>query len=276
MTAKIVEIKNLTYAYPDGTEALSGINLDVFEGESLGIIGPNGAGKSTLLLQLNGILRGNGHIKISGFEMNEKNLIQIRRKVGMIFQDPENQLFMPTVFDDVSFGPVNMGLTKDQTHTVVNEALEEVDMLDCINRSSHHLSFGQKKRVSIATVLSMSPEILVIDEPTSNLDPKHRRDLINLLKQFKLTQIIASHDLDLILEVCSRVILLDKGRLVITGKVLDIFSDKPLLEAHSLELPPSISCKLSAPDLTNTQKAICQINYSLQDYYNNNHKSIKE
>ena len=241
MPEKVIEIRDLNYAYPDGTRALEEINLDVFEGESLGIIGPNGAGKSTLLLHLNGILRGNSHLKILDLEIKDKNLPRIRSKVGLVFQDPDNQLFMPTVFDDVAFGPLNMGLARDRVEESVSEALKEVDMLDSIKRLSHHLSFGEKKRISIATVLSMKPEILVMDEPSSNLDPRHRRELITFLKDFKATKLVATHDLDLVLEVCSRVILLDRGRIIAQGQALALLKDKHLLEAHNLELPPSLA-----------------------------------
>ena len=241
MAKKVIEIKDLSYAYPDGTKALRDINLDVFEGESIGIIGPNGAGKSTLLLHLNGILKGNSHIKILNLEMNDKNLSRIRSKVGLVFQDPDNQLFMPTVFDDVAFGPINMMLPKDKVIASVNEALKEVDMLSSIGRVSHHLSFGEKKRISIATILSMKPEILVLDEPSSNLDPRHRRDLINLLKELKLTKIIATHDLDLVLEIASRTVLLDKGNIIAIDNTLNILRNKTLLEAHDLEMLHSLS-----------------------------------
>jgi cobalt/nickel transport system ATP-binding protein len=231
---KVIEIHNLHYTYPDGTKALCGINLEVFEGESLGIIGSNGAGKSTLLLHLNGILGGNNGVKIFGFEITEKILPKIRCKVGLVFQDPENQLFMPTVFDDVSFGPVNMGLKKGEVEDAVSNALADVDMLSFRQRSSHHLSIGEKKRVAIATVLSMAPEILVLDEPSSNLDPRHRHELINLLKRLKLTKIIASHDIDLVLEICSRIALLDGGRIVAVGDALNILQNRSLLEQYGI------------------------------------------
>jgi len=243
MLAKIIEIKNLNYSYPDQTSALADVSFDVFEGDNLGIIGPNGAGKSTLLLHLNGIFKNGGHIKIAGLDINDANLLQIRRRVGVVFQDPENQLFMPTVFEDVAFGPISMGLPEGEVKKAVAAALKAVDMSEASKRLSHHLSFGEKKRISIATVLSMNPEILVLDEPSSNLDPKHRRDLINLLKGLKLTKIIATHDLELVLEVCSRVVLLDKGQKVVEGDVLDVLSNKALLETHSLELPPSVKNK---------------------------------
>lgn len=243
MTKKAIEIKRLNFSYPDGTSALKGISLDVFEKECVGIIGPNGAGKSTLLLHLNGILRGNNHIKISDSAITKESLPLIRKKVGLVFQNPDSQLFMPTVFDDVAFGPQNMGLNKQEVQDAVSEALKEVDMLDCKSRPSHHLSIGQKKRVSIATVLSMRPEILVLDEPSSDLDPKHRRDLINILKRLEITKIIATHDLDLVLEICSRVILLDKGEVVAVGGTLDIFNNRQLLEAHSLGIPSAL-CRI--------------------------------
>jgi len=238
---KIIEIKELSYSYPDGTVALRNINLDLFKGETLGIIGPNGAGKSTFLLHLNGLLRGKGHIKVADLEVNDKNLKKIRSMVGMVFQDPDSQLFMPTVFEDVAFGPMNMGLSKDEVENAVTEALTKVDMLKSIKRLSHHLSFGEKKRISIATVLSMSPEILVLDEPSSNLDPKHRRDLINLLKELNVTQIVATHDLDMVMDICTRTVLIDKGTIVADDKVMDILSDKDLLESHDLELPFSLA-----------------------------------
>jgi cobalt/nickel transport system ATP-binding protein len=238
---KIIEIKELSYSYPDGTTALKNINLDLFEGETLGIIGPNGAGKSTFLLHLNGLLRGKGQVKVADLEVNDKNLKKIRSKVGMVFQDPDSQLFMPTVFEDVAFGPMNMGLSKDEVENAVTEALTKVDMLKSIKRLSHHLSFGEKKRISIATVLSMSPEILVLDEPSSNLDPKHRRDLINLLKELNVTKIVATHDMDMVMDICTRTVLIDKGTIVADGKVMDILSDKDLLESHDLELPFSLA-----------------------------------
>ncbi len=241
MDEKVIEIRNLSYTYPDGTKALEDVNLDVLRGESFGIIGPNGAGKSTLLLHLNGILRGDSRLRVLDLDVEDRNLAKIRSKVGLVFQDPDNQLFMPTVFDDIAFGPINMGMSKDKVEASVSEALKKVDMLDSIKRFSHHLSVGEKKRISIATVLSMEPEILALDEPSSNLDPKHRRELINLLKDLRLTKLIATHDLDLVLEVCSKVALLDKGRLIAHGEVLDILKDKALLESHSLELPRSLN-----------------------------------
>lgn len=243
MAKKVIEIKGLNYSYPAGAEVLKNINLDIYEGESLGVIGPNGAGKSTLLLHLNGILSGNSHIRILDLEVEERNLPRIRSKVALVFQDPDDQLFMPTVFDDVAFGPVNMDLDKEKVRHLVKKALEAVGMQDALNRSSHHLSFGEKKRISIATVLSMEPEILILDEPSSNLDPKARQHLIDLLKRFRLTKIIAGHDLELILEICDRVAVLDKGAIVADGDTKDILSNKSLMELHDLEVPLSLKLK---------------------------------
>ena len=217
MADKIITISNLSYSYPDGTKALSDISLEINRGESLGIIGSNGAGKSTLLLHFNGILRGRGEINVFGKDLTDKNLLLIRSLVGLVFQDPDSQLFMPTVFDDVSFGPMNMGMQEQDIEKSVHKALEEVDMLPSIKRSSHHLSVGEKKRIAIATVLSMNPQILVLDEPSSNLDPKHRRTLIKLLNMLEMTKIIATHDLDLIGQTCSRIILMEEGKIVSGG-----------------------------------------------------------
>lgn len=239
-----ISITNLEYIYPDGTQALKGINLSIFGGESVGLIGPNGAGKSTLLLHLNGILKQKGEVAVFGLNLDNGNLDQIRAEVGLVFQDPENQLFMPTVFDDVAFGPINMKLSKEAIKISVNEALKEVDMLNSISRISHHLSFGEKKKVSIATVLSMNPRILVLDEPSANLDPAARRHLIELLKKLSVTKIIAGHDLELILELCNRVVVMDTGRVVADGETKKILIDSQLMEKHNLEVPLSLRYKL--------------------------------
>jgi cobalt/nickel transport system ATP-binding protein len=240
MEQMIVELKDIRFTYPDGTSALAGVNLSVARGQTLGLIGPNGAGKSTLLLHLNGILKQHGSVMISGMAVEDRNLQAIRGKVGLVFQDPDSQLFMPTVFDDVAFGPLNMELPKAAVQDAVISALELVDMLPAMKRSSHHLSFGEKKRISIATVLSMNPQILVLDEPTSNLDPKHRRGLIELLKGLPVTKIIATHDLEFVVEICDRVAVLDRGVIVSQGDVLTVLSNKPLLESHGLEVPHSL------------------------------------
>jgi cobalt/nickel transport system ATP-binding protein len=225
---KIIKIENLNYSYPDGNRALSGINLEVEYGETLGIIGSNGAGKSTLLLHLNGILQGSGKVEIAGQELTDKNINLIRRMVGLVFQDPDSQLFMPTVFDDVGFGPTNMGMKKQEVAESVRRALTEVDMLPSITRSSHHLSVGEKKRISIATVLSMNPQVLVMDEPSSNLDPKHRRELIVLLNKLEMTKVIASHDLELVAQTCSRVVLMEDGKIIAGGDCRNFLSEATL------------------------------------------------
>ena len=239
---KIIEISDLCYTYPDGKTALENVDLDIYEGESVGIVGANGAGKTTLILHINGILRENndGNIKIIDMEMNDKNVKKIRSKIGLVFQNPEDQLFSPTVFEDVSFGPLNMRLPADEVIKRTAEALEMVEMSEFENRSSHHLSEGEKKRISVATVLSMNPEILVLDEPTSNLDPKHRRELINLLKKICKTIIIVSHDLEAVLELCDRTVLMNKGSIVKDGKTMEILSDEKLMEENYLECPLSL------------------------------------
>ena len=237
---EIIKISGLEYTYPDGTKALKGINLTILKGESVGLIGPNGAGKSTLLLHLNGILRGKGKIKVLDLYMNRENLEKIRSGVGIVFQDPEDQLFMPTVFDDVAFGPINLGYSSQLVRERVRKALKEVEMEGFEERSPHHLSFGETKRIALATVLSMDSRILVIDEPSSNLDPGSRRHLIQLLKKFKTTKIFATHDLELVLELCNRTILLDEGKIVIDGPTKKILENEELLGAHSLEMPLSL------------------------------------
>lgn len=237
----VIEVNNLGYFYPDGTRALSDINFSVAAGEALGIVGPNGAGKSTLLLHLNGILQGTGRIRVLDLEMNRENLMVIRSKVGLVFQDPANQLFMPTVFDDVAFGPLSGGVAPGEVKNAVRQSLRAVAMQGTEERSAHHLSFGEQKRVSLATVLAMKLEILILDEPTSNLDPRGRRQFINLVKGFSLTKIIASHDLEMILEICERVAVIDGGRIVACGLATELLADEELMQAHGLEVPLSIS-----------------------------------
>jgi len=238
---KIIEIKNLNYTYPDGKQALKNINLDIFEGESVGIIGPNGAGKTTLLLHLNGILRGKGFISVFGNEINNGNLKIIRSKVGLVFQNPDDQLFSLTVFDDIAFGLLNMNIPPSEIKERINKVLKDLDLINYENLIPHHLSLGEKKRVSLATILVMEPEILVLDEPTSNLDPYSKRHLISILKKLKITKIIASHDLEMVLELTDRVILLNKGEKITEGKSIEILSNKNLMEANLLEVPLSLA-----------------------------------
>jgi cobalt/nickel transport system ATP-binding protein len=232
-----IEVRDLRYSYPNGTEALSGVTFSIGPGESVAIIGPNGAGKSTLLLHLNGILRGEGSIRVMGTPVEERTLRDIRRKVGVVFQDPEDQLFLNTVSQDVAFGPSNMELTKPEIEQRVAEALAAVGMADFADRSAHLLSFGEKKRIATATVLAMRPEVLVLDEPTSNLDPKARRQLINILAALPVTKVVVTHDLPVAYEMCTRALILSKGRVAADGPIGEIFADSALLEANDLELP---------------------------------------
>lgn len=231
---KIVHIKSLSYTYPDGNQGLKSVDLAIYTGDNLAVIGPNGAGKSTLLLHLNGVLRGNSTVEICGLSVGEKNLKEIRKKVGLVFQDPEDQLFSLSVFDDVAFGPINMGYSEAEVKQRVATALDWVSMTGYEQRSPHHLSVGEKKRVAIATVLSLTPEILIIDEPTSNLDPRSKWSLIGLLKQLPMTKIIATHDLELVRALCQRTVVMDGGEVVADGTTEAILNDIPLLKAHGL------------------------------------------
>jgi cobalt/nickel transport system ATP-binding protein len=207
MSHHIVEFRDVHFTYPDGTEALKGVTFKIHHGESVGIVGANGTGKSTLILQMNGFLLPTaGTIRIGDMHLDKKTRSDIGKKVGVVFQNPDDQLFMPTVFDDVAFGPLNMGLTSEDVVERVNEALITTGCHELRDRPPHHLSLGQKRAVTIAAVISMQPDILAMDEPAASLDPKARRQLITLLKGFKHTKIVTSHDLDLILDVCERCI----------------------------------------------------------------------
>jgi len=237
-----IRVEKLSFSYPDGQQALAEVSLVIDKGESVGIVGSNGAGKSTLLLHLNGILRSDdGVVKVLGRPIDDKNLKWIRSKVGMVFQNPDDQLFSPTVFDDVAFGPINMGYTASEVRQTVTRALDWVGMKGCEERSCHHLSFGEKKRVSIATVLAMAPEILVLDEPTSNLDPVGKWSLISLLKKLPGTKIVASHDIEMVRALCRRIIVLNHGRVITEGATEAVLSDKQLLTAHGLLSPDELA-----------------------------------
>jgi len=233
----ILQVKDLHFAYPDGHEALRGVSLSLCEGEKVALVGPNGAGKSTLMLHLNGILGENGSISIAGMAINKKNLPVIRAMVGLVFQNPDDQLFSPTVFDDVAFGPLHMGLPEDVVHLRVEEALEAVHMTGFGDRLSHHLSVGQKKRISIATVLSMMPQILVLDEPSAGLDPRARRSLIKFLGEMPITMLVSTHDLRMVKELFPRMIIMDEGKIVADGPTMELLGDDDLLYAHGLEQP---------------------------------------
>ena len=231
---EVVTVNSLSFSYPDGQQALTDVSLTIHRGETVALIGPNGAGKSTLLLHLNGILRSNGVVKVFGQPVDEKNLKWVRGKVGLVFQNPDDQLFSPTVFDDVAFGPLNMGYSEAEVRKRVSRTLNWVGMAGYEPRSPHHLSLGEKKRIAIATVLSMDPEILVIDEPTANLDPGSKWSLIELLKGLEVTKIIATHDLELVRALCQRTVIFDHGEVIIDGATSHILADKQLLKAHGL------------------------------------------
>jgi len=231
-----VEIRNLSFVYRhNDRQALWDVNLSVRQGEKVALVGPNGAGKSTLLLHLNGILRGEGTVRVMGQEVAEPNLPRIRAQVGLVFQDPDDQLFSPTVFDDVAFGPLYAGLPEEEIQRRVAWALAQVGLEGYAERVSHHLSLGEKKRAAIATVLAMQPEVLALDEPTLGLDPRTRRRLIGLLRELPQTMLVATHDMRMVAEVFPRMVVLDEGRVVADGPTDELLADRQLLEAHGLE-----------------------------------------
>jgi energy-coupling factor transporter ATP-binding protein EcfA2 len=258
-----IRVSGLEYRYPDGKEALRGVDLAVPAGESVAVVGPNGAGKSTLLLHLNGLLPGKsrstvGHshlggwgqsngkrsvvprVWIGGLEVADRNAPEVRRQVGLVFQDPDDQLFCDTVLEDVAFGPLNQGKSRAEARTIALECLRQVDLHQEADRPPHHLSFGERKRACLAGVLACRPSVLVLDEPSANLDPRARRRFIELLKSIFCTKLIATHDLELVLEVCPRTVLLDAGRVVADGPSPVILADAALMEAHGLEQPLSL------------------------------------
>lgn len=243
MTAAI-QATELRFGYGDGEDALKGVSFTVAEGECVGIVGPNGAGKSTLLLHLNGIIpdppENPPAVWVTGRPITRQNLHEIRREVGLLFQDPDDQLFCPTVFEDVAFGPIQFGLPASELDSLVRESLARVRLTGFEKRSPHHLSLGEKRRVCLAGLLACRPSILVLDEPTSNLDPRGRRELTELLKTMPATRIIASHDLDMIVALCARVVVLDQGAVVAVGPTAEILGDEELMVAHGLEKPHSL------------------------------------
>jgi cobalt transport protein ATP-binding subunit len=231
-------VEDLAFAYPDGHQALYGVDLRLERGERVAVLGPNGAGKTTLVLHLNGILRaGRGRVAVAGLPVEGRDLREVRRRVGIVFQDPDDQLFMPTVGEDVAFGPRNLGLPEPEVARRVADALVAVDMVGAADRPPHHLSFGQRRRVAVATVLSMQPEVLVLDEPSSNLDPAGRRELAEVLEALPVTLLMVTHDLPYALQLCPRSVVLDGGVVVADGPTRDLLADPELLAAHRLELP---------------------------------------
>lgn len=236
-----LRVTGLHFAYPDGHVALRGVDLTVPQGERVALLGPNGAGKTTFVLHLNGInTAGGGVVEVGGLTVDPRDragLKEVRRRVGIVFQDPDDQLFMPTVAEDVAFGPANLGLRGAELTERVDEALDAVGMGFARERAPHHLSFGQRRRVAVATVLAMRPEILVLDEPSSNLDPASRRELADILRSLPVTLLMVTHDLPYALELCPRSVILDDGRIVADGPTRELLSDAELLERHRLELP---------------------------------------
>jgi cobalt/nickel transport system ATP-binding protein len=249
MSHHIIQVEDLHYTYPDGTMGLNGMSFRIIHGESVALVGANGAGKSTLLLHLNGYLHARqGNVRIGDFPISPKNLKTIRRSVGMVFQDPDDQLFMPTVFDDVAFGPLNLGLAEKDVEEIVRQSLETAGVFHLVKRPPYKLSGGEKRSVAIATVLAMSPDILVMDEPTSSLDPRSRSRLIALLKTFHHTKIIATHDLDMALDLCERTIVLHRGKITADGPTSKIFQDQALLSESGLEKPLKMQgCPICGP-----------------------------
>ncbi len=259
-----IRVEGLWYHYPDGRPALRGVDFVIQPGDSVALVGPNGAGKSTLLLHLNGVLPGFGRnralhthggsgdprseaptktgpsIWIDGLPVSAKNVREIRKRVGLVFQDPDDQLFSTSVIEDVAFGPLNLGLSKVEARRVALRALEQVDLTDAADRAPHHLSFGERKRVCLAGVLACEPTVLVLDEPTANLDPRGRRRFLGLIDGMNATKLIATHDLEMVIELCAYTLLLDEGRVIASGPTQSILNDAVLLENHGLEQPYSL------------------------------------
>lgn len=234
----LLEFIGVSYTYPDGTAALRGVDLAIARGERVALLGPNGAGKSTLMLHANGVLRAtSGEVRVAGVPITDATVRHARQRIGLVFQDPDDQLFMTSVFDDVAFGPQMSGLATHEVEHRVHEALHAVGLADLASKGSHRLSFGQKKRVALATVLSMRPDVLVLDEPTSNLDPRSRRQMVELLRSLDATLVIATHDMDLAWTLAERAVVLDGGRVAADGSVREVLQEAALMEAHGLEVP---------------------------------------
>jgi len=238
---KAIEVKGLRYAYPDGQEALRGISFTVSEGECVGLVGPNGSGKSTLLLHLNGILPDSiddsTAVSIHGNPVSNRTISVIRREVGLLFQDPDDQLFCPTVYEDVAFGPQQFGFAEDKIRSIVAQALSQTGLAGFEQRPPHHLSIGEKRRVCLAGVLACEPKVLALDEPTSNLDPRGKRNLHEILRSLPVTKVIATHDLEMVVELCPRTIVLDNGSIVADGPTAELLGNEELMLKHGLEKP---------------------------------------
>jgi cobalt/nickel transport system ATP-binding protein len=239
----VIRARGLRFRYPDGVAALDGIDLDVDRGERVAVLGPNGAGKTTLMLHLNGLLSGDGELEVAGVRDSRG----LRARVGLVFQDPDDQLFMPTVREDVAFGPLNLGCSREEARARVDEALAAVRMEHAAGRAPHQLSLGQRRRVAIATVLAMRPEVLVLDEPSANLDPRSRRELLEVLGEITGTMLVVTHDLPFAAALCERALLLSAGRFVADGPCGEVLADGLLLARHDLELPAGFDLARLAP-----------------------------
>lgn len=236
----VLEFVDFRYNYPDGTKALDGLTCQFGSGETVGIVGPNGAGKTTALLAACGLLTGKGEVRIQGTVLTKKNTSDLRKHIGFVFQNPDDQLFMPTVYEDIAFGPKNLHYSDSRVEHAVHSALESVELTGYEEKSSHHLSTGEKKRVALATVLAMDPKVLILDEPSTNLDPHSRRQLISLIESMQISTIVAGHDLEMMLELCDRVLILDQGKVAAEGDPDELFSDEVLMEQNLLEIPYSL------------------------------------
>jgi cobalt/nickel transport system ATP-binding protein len=232
-----IHARGLRFSYPNGVMGLDGLDLHIGHGERVAVLGPNGAGKTTLMLHLNGLLTGEGSLDVAGIRVGEGDVRDLRAAVGLVFQDPDDQLFMPTVAEDVAFGPLNLRLERDDVHSRVAAALAAVRMEHVIDRAPHQLSLGQRRRVAIATVLAMQPRLLVLDEPSANLDPRARRELLEVLDTIDRTMLVVTHDLPFAARLCERAVILSGGRIVADGPCREILADEALLAAHDLELP---------------------------------------
>jgi cobalt/nickel transport system ATP-binding protein len=242
-----VHARRLSYSYPNGQPALHDLELHIEHGERVAVLGPNGAGKTTFMLHLNGLVMGDGNLEVAGVDVGPKTLAELRRRVGLVFQDPDDQLFMPTAREDVAFGPLNMGLEGAEVERRVAEALRSVRMEPVADRAPYQLSMGERRRVAIATVLAMRPSLLVLDEPSANLDPRARRELIDILAQIERTMLLTTHDLPLAAELCERAVILADGTIVADAPCHEILADATLLAAHDLELPGGFDLDLVVP-----------------------------
>ena len=233
----MIEFRDVSFSYDTETPVVQDINLVIRKGETVGLIGANGAGKSTIMKLMLGLLTGSGQILVDGLQMNKHNLSQIRQKIGFVLQDSDNQMFMPTVYEDMIFGPRNYGLSKEEAEARVDRVLEHLGLQDLKYRYNHKISGGEKRMAAIATILAMEPEVILMDEPSTALDPVNRRTVIHTIQSLPQTKLIASHDLDMILDTCQRVILLSHGKIMADGKAEAVLRDKTLLEANRMELP---------------------------------------